>query len=159
MPTTLRHLRIEHASLSNSVIRATFKGANGNSLGSQVSGAAFGTSRSPGAPPTTSHGLAAVKHDLDGDSKTELTVFRPTNGTWYVRYSSLGYSLAGYDQVQWGLPGDIPIAGDFDGDGKTELAVWRPSNGTWYVRYSSLGYSLGGYNEFQWGLPGDRLVK
>jgi hypothetical protein len=89
--------------------------------------------------------------DFDGDGKTEITVFRPTNGTWYVRYSSTGYSTTG--AFQWGLPNDIAIAGDFDGDGQTELTVFRPSNGTWYLRYSSLGYSTTG--TFQWGLPGD----
>jgi hypothetical protein len=82
-------------------------------------------------------------------------VVRPSNGTWYILYSSLGYSAA--NSYQWGLPGDIPIAGDFDGDGKTELTVWRPSDGTWYIRYSSLGYSAA--NTFQWGLPQDSPVR
>ena len=76
---------VPDASSSSAFIRATFKDANGNPLGSQVSSAAFGVSRSPGAPPNTSHNLAAVKHDLDGDSKSEITVFRPANGMWYSR--------------------------------------------------------------------------
>jgi hypothetical protein len=89
--------------------------------------------------------------DFDGDGRRDLAVFRPSNGTWYIRYSSLGYN--GANTYQWGLPGDIPISGDFDGDGKTDLTVFRPSNGTWYIRYSSLGYN--GANTYQWGLPGD----
>jgi hypothetical protein len=96
-----------------------------------------------------------VVNDFDGDGKTDLTVFRPSNATWYVRYSSLSYSTAGAGAFQWGLPGDIPIASDFDGDHKTDLTVFRPSNATWYIRYSSLGYSTASAGAFQWGLPGD----
>jgi subtilisin-like proprotein convertase family protein len=97
--------------------------------------------------------LVLPKLDHDGDHKSDVVVFRPQTGTWYVRYSSSGYTTA--DAIQWGLPGDIPISGDFDGDGKLELTVWRPSNGTWYVRYSSQNYALGSSLAFQWGLPGD----
>jgi hypothetical protein len=89
--------------------------------------------------------------DVDGDGKTDINVFRPSNGTWYVRNSALAYSTS--DAYQWGLPGDIAMSGDFDGDGRTELTVYRPSNGTWYLRYSASGYSATG--TFQWGLPGD----
>ena len=85
----------------------------------------------------------------------ELTVFRPSTGEWYVRYSSLSYSTTTYWLVQWGMPGDIPLIADFDGDRVAELAVFRPSSGQWYVRYSSLGYSTSTYWRVQWGMPGD----
>ncbi|MDT0214366.1 hypothetical protein Q9R29_10750 [Rothia sp. ARF10] len=48
--------------------------------------------------------------------------------------------------MQWGLPGDVPVAANFAGDSRRDLAVWRPSNGIWYVR---------GVGSYQWGVRGD----
>src|SRR5258708_5446800 len=88
------------------------------------------------------HGASAL---LDGDGKTELVVWRPSDGTWYVRFSSSNYSFATWKAYQWGLPGDAPLVADFDGDGKGDLAVWRPSDGTWYVLRSSSNYSYAAF--------------
>jgi subtilisin-like proprotein convertase family protein len=98
---------------------------------------------------------AAPRQDYDGDRSSDIVVYRPQTGTWYVRYSSSGYSTTTAASFQWGLPGDIPISGDFDGDGKIELTVFRPSNGTWYIRYSAQAYNIATYQSYQWGLPGD----
>jgi len=98
-----------------------------------------------GSPP-----CAGKYADFDGDCSSDVAVFRPSTGTWYLKNSSNG-STAGY---RWGGPGDIPVAGDYDGDGRADLAVFRPSNGVWYIRYSKNGSTKG----MQWGGGGDMPV-
>jgi uncharacterized delta-60 repeat protein len=63
-------------------------------------------------------------HDFDGNGKSDVSVFRPSNGRWYIK--DVGSSL-------WGTLGDIPANGDYNGDGTTDIAVWRPANGRWYI--------------------------
>ena len=137
---------------SSATIRATFKAADGTVLAT-VSSAPFKVSRN--ASVLSGIPGAAARHDVDGDGKTDLAVFRPSGGLWFVRDSSRGYSAATPDVFQWALPGDVPLSADFDGDGRIDLTVYRPSNGTWYVRFSSLGYALATSAAYQWGLAGD----
>jgi uncharacterized delta-60 repeat protein len=86
--------------------------------------------------------------DFDGGGQSDLTVFRPADGTWYIRYMIQPANVAGF---QWGSGNDVPVAGDFNGVGVADLAVFRPSDGTWYVWYSGTQTTAG----FQWGSGGD----
>lgn len=71
------------------------------------------------------------RSDYDGDGKTDLSVFRPSEGNWYLNRSTAGFTVA-----NWGLSSDLTTPGDFDGDNKADLAVFRPSSGTWFVLQS-----------------------
>jgi hypothetical protein len=83
--------------------------------------------------------------DFDGDGKTDLSVFRPSEGNWYLNRSTAGFSI-----VNWGLSTDITTPGDFDGDGKADTAIFRPSSGAWFVLKSS-----GGFTGTAFGSSGD----
>ena len=92
--------------------------------------------------------------DFDGDRKTDITIYRPSTGTWYILNSSTGFTGgAGY---AWGVSTDVPVPGDYDGDGRTDVAVYRPSSGHWFILKSSTNYAASA--TYQWGTSGDIAV-
>ncbi|MFH0909041.1 MAG: FG-GAP-like repeat-containing protein [bacterium] len=74
-------------------------------------------------------------NDYDGDGVSDLAVFHPPSGDWYIQRSADG-SLW---QQNWGWNKVTPVPGDYDGDRKTDLAVYHQQQGNWYIRKSSDG--------------------
>src|SRR6185503_16204745 len=91
--------------------------------------------------------------DFDGDGKTDLSVYRASEGNWYLNQSQAGFGV-----VRWGLSTDAVTPGDFDGDGKTDFAIFRPnpdaSQPDFYVLNSN-GFTVSGIS---WGIAGDKPV-
>lgn len=87
--------------------------------------------------------------DFDRDLKADFSVFRPSEGLWYVLQSTNSTPKI----VPLGSNGDRPVPGDYDGDGFTDYAIFR--DGAWYILLSS-NSSL---QIVSWGLTGDKPVQ
>ncbi|MGC2237624.1 MAG: hypothetical protein WA584_15785 [Pyrinomonadaceae bacterium] len=89
----------------------------------------------------------AAPFDFDGDSKSDISIFRPSAGEWWYLKSSNGGNAA----FQFGNSTDRLVPGDFTGDGKTDVAVWRPSTGEWFILRSEDN----SYYSYPFGTNGD----
>ena len=67
--------------------------------------------------------------DFDGDGRTDISVFRPSDASWWLTRSGNNTTAA----FNFGSATDRIVPADFTGDGKTDVAVFRPSSGEWFV--------------------------
>jgi Peptidase family M23 len=82
--------------------------------------------------------------DFSGDGYSDLCLYQPSTGNWYVAYNQGGYfqqsdgpGTGGAWLTGWGSgSGYIPLVGDFSGDGVADIALYYPSLGRWFVAYN-----------------------
>jgi uncharacterized delta-60 repeat protein len=89
----------------------------------------------------------AALFDFDGDSKSDISIFRPSVGEWWILKSSNGGNAA----FQFGNSADKIVPADYTGDGKTDGAIFRPSTGEWFILRSEDS----SYYSFPFGMSGD----
>jgi spore coat protein A, manganese oxidase len=95
--------------------------------------------------------LAVEDANANAIYPSDLAIWRPSTGTWWV----MGGAAGSQPTTQaWGASTDKPVPGDYDGDGKTDFSVFRPSTGEWYVLQSSDG----AWSVWTWGLSTDVRV-
>src|SRR5215203_1523294 len=87
--------------------------------------------------------------DYDGDGKSDISIFRPSNGQWWLNKSSAGVNV-----FQFGTSSDKLAPGDYAGDGKTDVAFWRPETGEWFILRSEDS----SYFAFYFGLSTDIIA-
>jgi subtilisin len=85
--------------------------------------------------------------DFDGDTKTDISIYRPTLGQWWYLRSSDNANRA----FQFGSPTDKIVPADYTGDGKTDIATFTPSTGFWSILRSEDST----YYAFPFGTNGD----
>ncbi len=74
------------------------------------------------------NGDRPVVGDYDGDGKSDIAIFRPSDGTWWINRSTAGLVV-----YNFGTGTDKTVQADYTGDGKTDVAFFRPLTSEWFV--------------------------
>ena len=74
--------------------------------------------------------------DWNGDGKTELGLYRPSSGEWFLDTDGDHvWRTCEHDMCveSFGSPGDMPVAGDWNGTGSAKIGVFRAETGEWFL--------------------------
>ncbi len=67
--------------------------------------------------------------DFDGDDRTDLSIFRPSNGQWWTTRSLSGATTV----ATFGVSTDILVPGEYTTDAVTDIAIFRPATSQWFI--------------------------
>jgi hypothetical protein len=93
-------------------------------------------------------GVNRAVSDFNGDGVSDISVFRPSDGNWYIMESGTNTFRAQH----FGQNGDKIVPGDYDGDSRLDLAIFRPSTGAWWILPSTSGLAYA----IPWGITTDK---
>jgi hypothetical protein len=83
-----------------------------------------------------------VSGDWNGNGTTQLGLFRPSTGEWFLDYRAAHrWNGCRKDRciTLFGTTADRPVSGDWDGTGTTKIGVFRPSTGEWFLDLNGNG--------------------
>ena len=82
-----------------------------------------------------------VVGDWKGAGVSELGLFRPSTGEWFLDYNgNKSWNGCNKDRCKsFGTAGDQPVTGDWNGSGASKIGVFRPSAGAWFLDYNGNG--------------------
>ncbi len=87
-------------------------------------------------------GDVPVAGDWTGRGTTQMGVFRPSTGQWFLDRNANGkWDGCSKDLCvsSFGSSGDMPVSGDWNGNGVSKIGVFRPSTGEWFLDLNGNG--------------------
>jgi hypothetical protein len=105
------------------------------------------------------NGDIPVTGDWTGSGTTQLGLFRPSTGEWFLnRNGNRSWNNCKKDTCisSFGEVGDLPVIGDWDGTGISKIGVFSPATGEWFLDSNGNGKWDDGIDLYlSYGEPGD----
>ena len=87
-------------------------------------------------------GDVPVAGDWTGRGTTQLGLFRPGTGQWFLdRKNNKSWNGCKKDICisSFGQTGDVPVSGDWSAAGISRIGIFRPSTGEWFLDFNGNG--------------------